>query len=228
MRDRYREVVGSFRWDVPARFNMGAACCRRHARDRSRFALYWEDEGGAVAAFTFWDLQQQANRLSNALAGLGVKRGDRIGIILPQRPETAIAHIACYQMGAVAMPLSILFGPEALEYRLQDSETVAVLVDPASLPNLAQIRDRLPFLRQVIGVAGARESWSQPWEALLEQASPHFTPIETGADDPALLIYTSGTTGPPKGALMPQRVLLGNLPGFVHSHDLFPQEGDLF
>ena len=228
MRDRYREVVGSFRWDVPERFNMGAACCLRHARDRTRVALYWEDEGGAVAAFTFGDLQQQANRLSNALAGLGVKSGDRIGIILPQRPETAITHIACYQMGVVAMPLSILFGPEALEYRLQDSETVVALVDPASLPNLAQIRDRLPFLRHVIGVAGARESWARPWEPLLEQASPHFVTLETRADDPALLIYTSGTTGPPKGALMAQRVLLGNLPGFVHSHNLFPQQGDLF
>ena len=228
MPDRYREVYDSFKWQVPVRFNMAVACCGRHAQDRTRFALYWEDEGGATAAYTFWDLQQHANRLSNALAGLGIKRGDRVAIILPQRVETAIAHIACYQMGAVAMPLSVLFGPEALEYRLQDSETVAALVDPASLPNLAQIRDRLPLLKIVIGVAGARESWARPWETLLEKASCHFTPVDTAADEPALLVYTSGTTGPPKGALMPQRVLLGNIPGFVHSHDLFPQAGDLF
>ncbi len=228
MSDRYREVYDSFRWQVPARFNMAVACCGRHAQDRTRFALYWEDEGGATAACSFWDLQQQANRLSNALAGLGIKRGDRVGVILPQRVETAIAHIACYQMGAVAMPLSVLFGPEALEYRLQNSETVAALVDPASLPNLAQIRDRLPLLKFVIGVAGARESWARPWETLLEKASSHFTAVDTAADEPALLVYTSGTTGPPKGALMPQRVLLGNIPGFVHSHDLFPQAGDLF
>src|SRR6267143_1015008 len=170
MQDRYREIYEGFKWGVPLHFNMGEACCLRHAQDRSRLAFHWEDEGGAVSAHTFWDLQQQANRLSNALAGLGVERGDRVGIILPQRPETAIAHIACYQLGVVAMPLSILFGPEALEYRLQDSGTVAALVDPASLPNLAPIRDRLPFLRHVIGVAGARESWSQPWEPLLAQA----------------------------------------------------------
>ena len=228
MQDRYREIVDSFRWEVPPRFNMGLACCGRHAPDRHRFALYWEDEGGATAAFTFWDLQQQANRLSNALAALGVRRGDRVGIILPQRPETAVAHIACYQMGVIAMPLSILFGPEALEYRLQNSETVAALVDPASLPNLAGIRDKLPLLKHVIGVAGARETGVHAWETLQERASRHFTPVDTGADDPALLVYTSGTTGPPKGALMPQRVLLGNLPGFAHSHDLFPQPGDLF
>ncbi len=228
MQDRYREIYEAFRWEVPERFNMGVACCRRWAGDRHRIALYWEDEGGATAAWTFRDIQQQANRLSNALAALGVKEGDRVAIILPQRPETAVAHVAIYQMGAIAMPLSILFGPEALEYRLQDSETVAALVDPASLPNLAQIRDRLPLLAHVIGVAGARESWVRPWETLLEKASGRFAPADTLASDPALLIYTSGTTGPPKGALMPQRALLGNLPGFIHSHDLFPQTGDLF
>ena len=207
---------------------MGVACCGRHALDRDSIGLYWEDEGGATSSWTFRDLQQQANRLSNALTALGVKRGDRVAIILPQRPETAIAHIACYQMGAIAMPLSILFGPEALEYRLQDSEAAVALVDPASLPNLVQVRDKLPLLGHVIGVAGARESRIDSWEDLLEKASHNFTPADTAAEDPALLVYTSGTTGPPKGALKPQRVLLGNLPGFVHSHDLFPRPGDMF
>jgi len=228
MRDRYREICDSFRWDVPERFNIAEACCRRHARDASRTALFFEDEDGAASAHSFRELQVSADRLSNALAALGVARGDRVGILLPQRPETAIAHIACYQLGAVAMPLSILFGPEALEYRLQDSGASVALADPASLPNLAPIRDRLPSLRHVIGVAGARESWVTPWEALLGKASSHFAAADTAADEPALLIYTSGTTGPPKGALMPQRALLGNLPGFVHSHDLYPQAGDLF
>ena len=102
------------------------------------------------------------------------------------------------------------------------------MVDPASLPNLIPIRDRLPQLEHVVAVAGAREAWSKDWNAVLAEASPEFSPVATRATDPALLIYTSGTTGPPKGALMPQQCLLGNLPGFVHSHDLFPQEHDLF
>jgi acetyl-CoA synthetase len=228
MPDRYRQVYESFRWDVPERFNIAEACCRRHARDPSRVALHWEDEDGATSTLTFGELQERANRLSNALSGLGVKRGDRVGIILPQRPETAIAHIACFQLGAVAMPLSILFGPDALEYRLRDSDAVAALIDPASLPNLLQVRDRLPSLAHVIGVAGARGAGMQAWETLLAAAASGFTCADTSADEPALLIYTSGTTGPPKGALMPQRALLGNIPGFVHSHDLYPQDGDVF
>src|SRR5207247_8160079 len=117
--DRPPEICSAWRWSVAADFNLAHAVCGRHASDRASFAMYWEDESGATAAYTFWDLQQQANRLSNALAAFGVGRGDRIAIILPQRPETAIAHIACYQLGAVAVPLSFLFGPDALDYRLQ-------------------------------------------------------------------------------------------------------------
>ena len=82
-------------------------------------------------------------------------------------------------MGAVAMPLSILFGPDALEYRLQNSETVVAFVDPVSLTNLAAIRDRLPDLEHVIGVAGAAEAGVIAWERLLEQASLRFAPVET-------------------------------------------------
>jgi acetyl-CoA synthetase len=226
--DRYREIYDSFRWEVPARFNIAQACCRRHAGDPGRVALFWEDEGGAASVWTYRDLQQRADRLSNALSALGVARGDRVAIVLPQRPETAVAHLACYQMGAVAMPLSVLFGPDALEYRLRDSESAAALVDPASLPALAQVRERLPALRHVIGVAGACESWLTPWETLLERAASDFAPVDTAADDPAILVYTSGTTGAPKGALKAQRAVLGNLPGFSCSHDVFPQPGDVF
>ncbi|MFN0038739.1 MAG: acyl-CoA synthetase [Burkholderiales bacterium] len=226
--DRYEELYRLWQWQVPARFNIGVACSGRHAMDRDRLALYWEDESGAASLHTYWDLQQDANRLANALAALGVKRGDRVAIILAQRPETVVAHIACYQMGAIAMPLSILFGPDALEYRLRDSAATVGIVDPASLPNLMQVRRELPALRHIVGVAGARESGIEDWQALLARASSHFSAVDTGALDPALLVYTSGTTGPPKGSLMPHRVILGNLSGFIHSHDLFPQQGDLF
>jgi acetyl-CoA synthetase len=227
MPDRYDELYRSFRWDVPERYNMARACCGQWAGDRARFALYWEDESGATAAYSFWDIQQAANRLSNALAALGVKRGDRVAIILPQRPETAIAYVAVFQMGAIALPLSHLFGPDALEYRMEHAEASVAIVEPTTIGNLRAIRDRLAHLRHVIGV-DLHEGGTQGWRNLLEKASARFTPVDTKADDPALIIYTSGTTGPPKGALKAHRVLLGNAPGFVHSHDFFPQPGDMF
>jgi acetyl-CoA synthetase len=228
MPDRYDELYRSFRWDVPERYNMARACCGNWAPERGRFALYWEDESGAMAAYTYWDLQQAANRLSNALAALGVKRGERVAIILPQRPETAIAYIAVFQMGAIALPLSHLFGPDALEYRMEHAEASVAIVEPGTIANLAAIRDRLTHLRHVIGVGGARGRGIQAWEFLLEKAASRFAPADTAADDPALIIYTSGTTGPPKGALKAHRTLIGNVPGFVHSHDFFPRPGDMF
>ena len=226
--DRYREICNAFHWQVPPRFNIAWECCGRWAHERDRVALYCEDAAGNAASYTYRNLQQQANRLSNALVALGVKRGDRVAIVLPQRVETAVAHIACYQMGAVAMPLSVLFGPDALEYRLQNSEAVVALGDAASLPNLAQVRDQCPLLKHVIGVAGARESNVHALDELLAKAAPQFERVDTGAEDPAILIYTSGTTGPPKGALAAHRSILGNLPGFQHSQDMFPRAGDLF
>src|SRR3977135_893272 len=111
MRDRYRELYDNFRWDVPPDFNITQWACRRWAGDRHRLALYWEDESGLERAYSYWDLQQAANRLSNTLTELGVRRGDRVALILPQRPETAIAYFACFQMGAVAAPLSFLLAP---------------------------------------------------------------------------------------------------------------------
>jgi acetyl-CoA synthetase len=228
MLDRYDELYRSFRWNVPPRYNIARACCGQWAADRSRFALYWEDESGATAAYSFWDIQVAANRLSNALAGLGVKRGDRIALILPQRPETAIAYMAIFQMGAIALPLSHLFGPEALEYRINHAGASVAIVEPTTLANLWAVKDRLPELKHVIGVAGARESGVHAWDSLVSRSSAEFAALDTAADDPAIIIYTSGTTGAPKGALQAHRLVIGNLSGFVHSHDFFPQAGDIF
>jgi acetyl-CoA synthetase len=224
----YAALAENFRWQVPEKFNIAVDVCGRWAAERSRFALYYEDESGFTSAHTFWDIQRQANRLANVLAALGTLAGDRVAILLPQCPETAIAHVAIYQMGALAVPLSHLFGPDALEYRLGDSGAHVAIVDDSSLPKLLALRDRLPQLRHVIGVGAALGKGVKAWAEVLEHASPRYTPALTAADDAAMIIYTSGTTGKPKGALMAHRTLLGNLSGYVCSHDFFPQAGDMF
>src|ERR1700687_5589188 len=95
----FEALSAGFRWQVPARFNLARDCCGRHALAGERFALYFVDEDGTKAAFFFWDIQQAAHTLSYPLRALGVQPGQRIAIVLPQRPETAIAHMAVYQMG---------------------------------------------------------------------------------------------------------------------------------
>jgi acetyl-CoA synthetase len=226
-RDRYREIYEGFRWHVPAEFNIADVCGRRWAAETSRIALHTEDENGNCETFTYAALMRDANRLSNALAALGVGRGDRVAILLPQRAETAVAHLASCQMGAVAMPLSILFGPEALGFRLNDSAARVAICDASTVATLAGLREACPTVKQVICVDGPADG-ATDWSALLARAADRFTPVVTRAVDPAVLIYTSGTTGPPKGALIPHSAMIGNLTGFVASQNWFPQPGDVF
>ena len=225
--DRYASLYQEFRWNVPAIFNIADVCCARWATDPKRIAIHYEDEDGHTASLTFAALQAQANRISNVLRGLGVRTGDRVAIILPQRPETAIAHMACYQIGAIAMPMSFLFGPDALEYRLQNSAAEVVIVAQAGLANLTEIRDQCPALRHVIAV-DCEAPQTLDWKAAAKKASDQFAPVKTLAKDPAVLVYTSGTTGAPKGALIPHAAMIGNLTGFVASQNWFPQDGDVF
>jgi acetyl-CoA synthetase len=220
----YEEIYAGFRWQIPARFNIGVAACDRHADGSERPALIYETPHGSVERYSFDQLKRLSNRCANALVGLGVKPGDRVGVLLPQRPETAIAHLAIYKLGAVAVPLFVQFGPDALTHRLADSGAKALITDGE---NLANVPADLPELATILIVEGHSGGHPMFWPTL-ERAGDNFAPADTGADDPALIIYTSGTTGKPKGALHAHRVLLGHLPGVQLPHDFFPQPGDLY
>lgn len=224
----YAEVYARFRWHIPPRFNIGVDVCDRHADDPARLAMIYEDEAGRVSTHTFAEFRARSNQLANALRRLGIERGDRVGILLSQRPETAVAHLAAYKLGAVALPLSTLFGPDALDYRLRDAAARVVVTEAECLDRVLGVRAHLPALQQVICVDRADADGILDYQRLLAAASETCTPVVTAADDPALLIYTSGTTGPPKGALHAHRVLLGHLPGIEFYHEYFPQPGDCF
>ena len=235
--DRYVELHATFHWQVPADFNIAQACCARWARDTPHAVairevpdLAADGAGSTTRAYTYAELQAAANRLANVLRGRGVTRGDRIAIVMPQRFETAVAHIASYQLGAIAMPLSMLFGPEALEYRLNDSGTRLAIVDASTAANVRAVRAQCPGLVDVLAV-GAAQGQGQgdlDWDAALGGASASFTRVAGSdeADSAAVLIYTSGTTGAPKGALIPHRALLGNLSGFVASQNGFASDAE--
>ncbi len=223
--DSYQDLRARFRWQVPARYNIGVDVCDKWAGEPDRTALIHRQADGAVRRYGFMELKRLSNRLANALAEQGIGRGDRVGILLPQAPETAIAHIATYKLGAIAVPLFALFGPEALEYRLGDSAAKTLITDQNGLEKVVPLRDRLPGLQTLLSIDGGP---ALDFHTELARASETFAPCDTAGDDPALIIYTSGTTGPPKGAAHGHRVLLGHLPGVEMPQDLFPQPGDLF
>ena len=227
--DAYEAIYRGFRWQVPREFNLFEVCCARWAqRTPQAIALICESERGAVVRYRYAELHADALRIAAALAALGVSRGDRVGIVMPQRFETAVAHMAVSALGAVAMPLSMLFGPEALAFRLRDSEAVLAIVDESAIANLLAVRGECAALRTVLAVGGAAGRGDIDWQSCRQARHPAITPARTLADDPAVLIYTSGTTGPPKGALIPQRALIGNLSGFVASQNWFPHAAGVF
>jgi acetyl-CoA synthetase len=217
-----------FRWDIPARYNIGVDICDRWAAaDPKRLAILHVTPDGGLDALSYGWLRDTSNRLANVLRAHGVARGDRVAIMLPQTPEVAAAHVAIYKLGAVALPIAILFGPDALSYRLQNSGAKALITNAQSLAKLAEVRHEVPGVTCVLSVDGAGDG-AHDLHGLLAKASSGFTAIDTSADDPALMIYTSGTTGQPKGALHAHRVLLGHLPGAELPHYPFAQPGDRY
>ncbi|MCB8942916.1 MAG: AMP-binding protein [Ardenticatenaceae bacterium] len=222
----YEELVANFEWEIPTHYNIGVDICDKWAeRVPERIALHHKRHDGFVESFTFADMRRLSNQTANLLQAHGVQPGDRVAIMLPQAPETGYGHTAVYKMGAIAMPLFALFGPEALVYRLQNSGAKAIITNAGGAAKVMQIREDLPELAHVFSIDGAATGVLD-FHAEREKHSPHFTPLNTYAEDPALLIYTSGTTGPPKGALHVHRTLLGHMPGMEMSLSLFPQPGD--
>lgn len=230
MVDQYQSLYESFRWLVPANFNIAEQCCHRWANssaDARRIALFFENEEGRREVWTYERLAATANQLANGLIRMGVKPGDRVAVILGQRPETVVAHMAIYSVGAVVLPLSNLFGPEALEQRMRDAQVRVAIFDGLAAKSVLTTLSRCPVLKQLIGI-DVEDHRVIHWRTMLMRQPNTFKAITTKASDPAILLYTSGTTGAPKGALLPHSVLLGNLPGFVASQNWFPQPGDVF
>jgi acetyl-CoA synthetase len=224
----YEDCYARFQWRLPERFNIAQAVCDRHAEATPDApAIISESAEGAVRTLSFGELRGEANRLANLLVHLGAQPGDRVAIHLPQGPECAISHVGVYKTGAIALPLFSLFGPEALEHRLNDSGARILITNAENLQRLSDIREALGSLERII-VTDAEAPGTVDWRSALAKASDSFRTYQSAADDPAVIIYTSGTTGNPKGALHGHRVLLGHLPGVEFPHEFFPQEGDLF
>ena len=222
----YEQLYASFRWAIPARYNIAADVCDRHAADASKVALIGEGPDGKTWRMTFRDIQRKANQMANFFVSIGLVKGDRVMLLLGQNPWTAIAHVACWKAGLISVPVSALFAADAVAYRLNLVSARVLIADRANLPTAVRTMVMAAQAVRLYLIDGrAPEAESLP-EAL-EAARDSFTNVDTAADDPAFLNFTSGTTGNPKGALQAHRSMLGHLPGAEFGLDFFPQPGDV-
>jgi acetyl-CoA synthetase len=223
----YPALYADFRWRIPALYNIGVDVCDRWAAtEPDRVAILEVGADGTVTPVSYGVLRALSNRLARYLTQAGVQPGERVAILLPQGRWVAVAHVAAYKLGCIAVPLANLFGPDAIDYRLRDAGVSVLVTDGAGLAKLASLPERPPGMRLILSVDGDDGAVVSLSRALDGQADD-FTARPSGPDDPALMIYTSGTTGSPKGALHGHRVLPGHLPGVQTPHEFLPQPGDL-
>jgi len=226
----YESLRDAFEWDVPDEFNIASYICDRWAEDETEsVAIYAETAAGDRWEVTYEDLQRRANQLANYLSAQGVSEGDRVGVALPQSPEVMIGYVAAWKLGAMAVPLSTLFGGDALAYRMNDCSMSAILTGEAVIDTLRDVRGDLPALHTVALVDGTPRDDEDDYEDILATHDDSFETRTTGPDDDACIVYTSGTTGDPKGVLHGHRFLLGMLPVMTRSFiDTNNSEGEVW
>lgn len=206
-------MCDAFTWEIPDQFNIATYLCDRWAdADPNRTALI-AVEDSTDTTYTFGRLRRHVDQLATTFASQGIERGDRVAVSGAQKIECLVGHLATWKLGAVSVPLSLRFGPDALEYRLNDSDVTAFIADDASLEALREIKADCASLDTVLTIGDSPAGGDEVpfWDAL-EQQLTEVEPVSTDADEPAITMYTSGTTGLPKGVVHAHRSLLGILP----------------
>jgi acetyl-CoA synthetase/medium-chain acyl-CoA synthetase len=198
-RRRWEDLVAHFRWEVPAEFNFGALI-DAWATDRSRLALYWVDEAGREARYTFWDLKLASNRCMNALAALGLRRGEPLLVMLPRVPAWQVVMIGGLKLGALVIPCTTALRARDLAYRVRHSGARAIVTGVELVPEVEAALADAPEVPIRVALGGAPAGWHD-LDALLARASASGIPAATRAEEPALCYYTSGTTREPKAVL---------------------------
>lgn len=168
---------------------------RRRRPDGPRY----DPPDGEWTSYTFRELDERSDRLAAALTDFLVEPGDRVGVVVPHRPENPMTHVANWKVGAVSVPLTVLFGHDALEYRLADSGARVAVVDPAVHETIDEVRGECLVLEHVVELGSAASGDAHTFDALIAEHGPGIEIHDATPDTPTAIMYTSGSTGPPKG-----------------------------
>jgi acyl-coenzyme A synthetase/AMP-(fatty) acid ligase len=201
----YRRTKKEFQLEVPEYFNFGFDVIDRWAEDRTKLALAIAGEmGEQLEKFTFYEIKKLSNTFANVMRSRGLKKGDRVLIMLPWMPQWYIAMIGMIKLGVIPIPSTTLLTHRDIRYRVNESEAVGIVTDIQDAPKVEEAMDRCPTLKMCMLASGHRRGWLT-WNEEMEKASPVLDGIEkTRSDDTMLLYFTSGTVAYPKMVLHTQ------------------------
>ena len=198
MADKYEEWVKNFVWDVPEYYSI-ADVVDEHAKDRSKVAIYFEDAEGRKEKVTYWELRDESNRFGNFLRGLGMKKGDRIMVILPRLPEVFASQLGSFKIGAIVVPCPDMLRAKDIEYRANNCQAKTIIASIASTEEVEKVRDKIPVENYIV-VGEERDGWFS-YEKEVPKQSRYLEKEKIKATDIMTINYTSGTTGDPKGVM---------------------------
>ena len=195
----YQYSYDNDRLEVPEYFNFGFDVVDKWAQDRTKMALISIDSSGNQAQYhTFWDLKVLSDKYANALKTQGIKKGDRVFIMLPRIPEWYVAMIGLFKLGAIPMPGTTLLTAKDIEYRITQAEASMAITDLENSDKVNSAAGGCPTLESLVIVGGERQGWFS-FSNQIDQASRILDHVEpTRSDDPLLIYFTSGTVGYPK------------------------------
>jgi acyl-coenzyme A synthetase/AMP-(fatty) acid ligase len=196
----YEQTCRDFRWDVPGHYNFAFDVVDRWGEDAEKLAMLWVNERGDEKRLTFGDFTARSNQVANALRTLGIRKGDRILIMLPRVPEWWEAVLGMMKIGAISMPGTTLLTPKDVAYRIRSAEAAAVITDEEGAFKVEQVADDCPTLRLKILLGPEREGWVNYTRAVAS-AMANLTREPTRGDEPMMIYFTSGTVGYPKMVL---------------------------
>lgn len=200
----YEKTYREFKWEIPGYYNFGFDGIDRWAEDRTKLALISVDDTGIHAVrHTFYDLMRLSNQFANVLLKMGIKKGDRVLLVLPRIPEWYVAMIGMIKLGVIPMPTTVLATPEDIKSRVNLSEGVLAITTLEHVTKVAEVQNECPSLKHFIVVGGRCDGWTE-YEGAMNSASPKLDQSVAGrtkSTDPLLIFFTSGTESYPKMVL---------------------------